>query len=197
MKRFVFLSLVLILGFSSYANGNTEKVLLFIRHGKSVDLEFMIDQEVDVMTSMLEEAGFKVIVATDSGVPIEYYCYSSQKLELLKPDLKLADVRVSDYVGIIMPCMAYGEFVKPHPEEISLVTEAVALGLPIAAQHGAVHILVKAGALEGKEYAFKFGGVIQDGTIITSSHCPNAARFYEEADRTTELTERFIRTLKE
>ena len=197
MKRFVFLSLVLILGFSLYANGNKEKVLLFIRHGKSVDLEFMIDQEVDVMTSMLEEAGFKVIVATVSGEPIQYYRYSLKKLVLFKPDLKLADVEVNDYTGIIMPCLARGEFEIPDPDEISLVTEAVALGLPIAAQHGAVHILVKAGVLEGKEYAFKFGGVIQDGTIITSSHCPTAARFYGDVDRTTELTERFIRTLKE
>jgi len=196
MKRFILFSLILTIGFSLYAKGNKEKVLLFIRHGKSIDLEFLIDQEVDLMTSMLEEAGFKVIVATGSGEPIQYYRYSLKKLVLFKPDLKLADVRVSDYTGIIMPCLARGEFEIPDPEEISIVTEAVALGLPIAAQHGAVHILVEAGVLEGKKYAFKFGGVIQDGTIITSSHCPNAARFYGEADGTSELTERFIRTLK-
>lgn len=198
MKRFIVLGLIVVLGFSSCVRfGKRDKVLLFIRHGRSVDLEFMLQQEVDVMTSMLENAGFKVVVVTDSGEPIKYYSYSSGKSELFKPDLKLADVRINDYVGIIMPCMAKGEFVTPDPEEISLVTEAVAQGLPIAAQHGAVYIVVKAGSLVGKEYAFKFGGVIQDGTIITSSYCPNAARFYGADDGTPEFTKRFIGTLKE
>ena len=123
MKRYIIVGLVLVLGFSLYAEGSKEKVLLFIRHGDSANINFMVREEVGVMTSMLEEAGFKVIVATDSGVPIKDL---SGKSKLLKPDLKLADVRFNDYVGIIMPCMAKGMNVQADPEEISLVKEAVA-----------------------------------------------------------------------
>ena len=60
MKRYIVLGLVLILGFSSCTNANKEKVLLFIKHGGSYDIEFHLQQEVDVMISMLEKAGFIV-----------------------------------------------------------------------------------------------------------------------------------------
>ena len=69
MKRFIVFGLVIALGLSSCANSYKEKVLLFIRHGTSGDVEYMLQKEVDVITSMIEEAGFKVIVATDSGEP--------------------------------------------------------------------------------------------------------------------------------
>jgi len=197
MKRFIFLGLVLVLGFSSYANGNKEEVLLFIRHGSSMDIDFMVEQEIGVMMSMLEEAGFKVIVATDSGEPIKD---RSGKSKILKPDLKLADVKINDYVGIIMPCMAKGRYRQPTPEEISLVKEAVAQGKPIAAQRNAIGILGEAGVLEDKKCALPFGefkGVIQDGNIITSSYCPYAARSYRTDDGTPELTKLFIETIKD
>jgi protease I len=205
MKRFIILGFVLVLGFSLYANGNKEKVLLFIRHGDSEAIESMLQQEVDVMISMLKEAGFKVIVATGSGEPIKD---GSGQTTLLKPDLKLADVRVNDYVGIIMPCMAKGK--RPDdPEEISLVKEAVAQGKPVAAQHSAIFILAHAGVLEGKKYTFPNNifrgrgaiysgkGVVRDGYIITSAICPNAARYYGEADGTSELTKLFIEAISE
>ena len=198
MKRFIILCLVLVLGFSSCANGNKERLLLFIRHGGSADIEFMVQQEVGVMISMLEEAGFKVIVATDSGEPIKDF---SGKSKLLKPDLKLADVRINDYVGIIMPCMAKGRYSQPTPEEISLVKEAVTQGKPIAAQRWAIRILEETGVLEGKKCALlpfgEFEGVIQDSNIITSSYCPYAARSYGTDDGTPELTKLFIETIKD
>ena len=204
MKRFIILGLVLVLGISLHANGNKERVLLFIRHGGSADIEYMVQQEVGVMMRMLEEAGFKVIVATDSGEPIKDLITKSK---LLKPDLKLADVRINDYVGIIMPCMAKGTWGHADPEEIVLVKEAVPQGIPIAAQRGAIIILAEAGVLEGKKYAFtdhRFKGaiysgqgVIRDGNIITSSHCPNAARYYGADDGTPELTKLFIEAIKD
>ena len=197
MKRFIILGLVLVLGISLHAKGNKEKVLLFIRHGSSADIEYMVQQEVGVMMRMLEEAGFKVIVATDSGEPIKDLITKSK---LLKPDLKLADVRINDYVGIIMPCMAKGRYSQPTPEEISLVKEALAQGKPIAAQRWASSILGEAGVLEDKKCALPFGefeGVIQDGNIITSSYCPYAARYYGTDDGTPELTKLFIETLKD
>jgi len=165
----------------------------------------MLKEEVGVMTSMLEEAGFEVIVATASGEPIK-----AQTTELI-PDLKLADVKVNDYVGIIMPCMAKGAVPLWHasPQEISLVKEAVAQGKPIAAQQGAIIILAEAGVLVGKEYTYYFDpqggnnsfvgaiysgvGVIQDGNIATSSNCPYLAF----GDGTSELTKLFIETIKD
>jgi len=187
------------------ASEQKPKVLLFIRKGTSHRIELMLKEEVGVMTSMLEEAGFEVIVATASGEPIK-----AQTREFI-PDLKLADVKVNDYVGIIMPCMAKGAVPSWHasPQEISLVKEAVAQGKPIAAQQGPIIILAEAGVLVGKKYTYYFDpewgnnsfvgaiysgvGVIQDGNIITSSNCPYLAF----GDGTSELTKLFIETIKD
>ena len=188
------------------ASKQKPKVLLFIRKGTSHRIELMLKEEVGVMTSMLEEAGFEVIVATASGEPIK-----AQTTKLM-PDLKLADVKVNDYVGIIMPCMAKGSvgtYWHASPEEISLVKEAVAQGKPIAAQQGAIIILAEARVLVGKKYTYYFDpeggnnsfvgaiysgvGVIQDGNIITSSNCPYLAF----GDGTSELTKIFIETIKD
>ncbi len=191
------------------ASEHKPKVLLFIRKGTSEGVEFMLKEEVGVMTSMLQEAGFEVIVATASGEPIK-----AQTTKLI-PDLKLADVKVNDYVGIIMPCMAKGAVPSWHasPEEISLVKEAVAQGKPIAAQQGPIIILAEAGVLMGKKYTYYFDphrqnesfegaiysgkGVIQDGNIITSSNCPYFAKYYGWDDGTSELTKIFIETIKD
>ncbi len=146
-------------------------------------------------------------MATASGEPIK-----AQTRELI-PDLKLADVKVNDYVGIIMPCMAKG-YVWSHasPEEILLVKEAVAQGKPIAAQRGAIIILAEARVLVGKKYTsdrdlqfldsfagaiYSGKGVIRDGNIITSANCPYAARYYGRDDGTSELTKIFIETIKD
>ena len=192
------------------ASEHKPKVLLFIRKGICYDIELMLTQEVGVMTSMLEEAGFEVIVATASGEPIK-----TQTTKLI-PDLELADIKVNDYVGIIMPCMAKGDmFLGWHasPEEILLVKEAVAQGKPVAAQRGAIVILAEAGALVGKKYTYytepsflidsfvgaiySGEGVIRDGNIITSSNCPYAAKHHGYDDGTSELTKIFIETIKD
>ena len=192
------------------ASEHKPKVLLFIRKGICYDIELMLTQEVGVMTSMLEEGGFEVIVATASGEPIK-----TQTTELI-PDLELADIKVNDYVGIIMPCMAKGDVWSgwhASPEEILLVKEAVAQGKPIAAQRGAIVILAEAGVLVGKKYTsytepsflidsfagaiYSGEGVIRDGNIITSSNCPYAAKHHGYDDGTSELTEIFIETIKD
>jgi putative intracellular protease/amidase len=208
-----FLGIILLMPFhekfsmKNEAQASKQKVLLYIRKGTSGDKELMLTQEVGVMTSMLEEAGFEVIVATVSGEPIE-----AKTTELI-PDLKLADVKVSDYVGIIVPCMAKGPAPYWHaaPEEIMLVKEAAAQGKPMAAQHGGIIILAEAGILVGKKYAYRpdpslykgFAsaiycgkGVVQDGNIITSSTCPGLTKSYGHKDGTSELTELFIKAIK-
>jgi len=187
------------------ASKQKPKVLLFIRKGTSYNIELMLKDEVGVMTSMLEEAGFEVLVATASGEPIK-----AQTTELI-PDLKLADVKVNDYAGIIMPCMAKPDW-HASPEEILLVKEAVAQGKPIAAQYGAIIILAEAGVLVGKKYTYYCDqfweesfegaiysgkGVTRDGNIITSANCPYAARYYGRDDGTSELTKIFIETIKD
>jgi putative intracellular protease/amidase len=133
--------------------------------------------------------------------------------ELLEPDLRLADVRIDRFAAVVLPCMAKG-WGHAEPEEIDLVKKAAKQNLPIAAQRGAIIILGEAGLFDGRKYAFdpneltaarRFPGatcvgpgVVPDGSVITSSHCPYAARYYgPEKDGTRELVRLFIAALRE
>jgi putative intracellular protease/amidase len=190
----------------------SNKVLLFIRDG-SVDLEFMLTNEVGVMKDILEQSGFEVTIATVSGEPI---VAGSTKL---KPNLKLGDVRITDYVGFILPCMAASDTLGAPIaiEAVAMVKKAAAEGKPVAAQLGSVLILAKAGVLMDKKYAFADSedlnanlspdlkdcggiyngtGVIQDGNIITSGICPFWARMNELQDGTQELSQTLVKVIK-
>ena len=207
MKRLLILSLLTIsLTFASNSvlhSQESGKVLLFIRDG-SLDLEFMLKEEVGVMKETLEEAGIKVDIATLTGEPI------SAGSVKLKPDLKLNDVSVLDYDGFILPCMATaGDDVAPIPDEVIILVKGAA-SKPIAAQTGSVQILAKAGLLKGKKYAstIKFddpyfegsiltgSGVVKDGNIITSGVCPYMAKEADMEDGTHELTSALITAVK-
>ena len=175
----------------------------------------MLDREVGVMMRMLRMAGYKVEVATASCMPI-----ISPALDL-KPDLMLANVKVGDYVGFILPCMAVGGIPGPPvaPEAVEIVKQAVAEGKPVAAQYGSVIILAQAGILKGKKYAFfsdplkttpwrkitdpRFDAaiysgrnVVQDGIILTSGVCPYLEKLTGLPDQTPNLTQAFIAELK-
>jgi putative intracellular protease/amidase len=182
------------------------KVLLIPREGAWDD--FMIKEEAMVMKTMLEEAGFKVIVATLSGETIESTQYK------LKTDKKLSDVNVNEYAGIIMPDMAQsGLGWHARPDEIAIVKKAVAQNIPIAAQQGSIIILAEAGALKGKKYTFYVEpsladkgfdegiysgtGVLKDGNVITSGYSPLRAKLFGVDDGTVELTRLFIKTIKD
>jgi putative intracellular protease/amidase len=216
MKRISFvvailLSLVVI---SPIAEAQSiSRVLLILREGKSTNLDLMLSKEVGVMTESLQKAGFKVVVANVSGQPLEGV------INKLKPDLKLSEVKVDDYAGVILACMAVGTFPGPpvSPAAVSIVKQAVAKGKPVAAATGSVYILAEAGVLKGKRYAFvdnplnpvppnpkdpRFegaiysgSGVVQDGKIITSGVCPNYEARTGMRDCTPELTRVFITTL--
>ncbi len=191
------------------------KVLLIPREGYSVDIQFMLEKEVGVMRRMISMAGFKVEVATASGMTI-----FSPGIDL-KPDMRLDEVKVADYEGFIMPCMGVGGIPGPPvaPETVAIVKQALAEGKPVAAQFGSVIILAQAGILKGKKYAFandplkttpmrkftdpRFVGaiysgrcVVQVGNIITSGACPLLERAFGLPDGTTELTQTFIAQIK-
>ena len=191
------------------------KVLMIPREGYSQDIQLMLEKEVGTMRRIIMTAGFKVIVATASGMRIV-----SPGMDL-EPDLKLVDVKLSDYVGVIMPCMAVGGIPGPPvaPEAVTIVKQAVAEGKPVAAQFGSVIILARAGVLKGKKYSFLddplkptwyrkqtdpsfeggiYGGrdVVEDGNIITSTICPYLERMMGIPTTTTKLTELFVAQLK-
>jgi putative intracellular protease/amidase len=204
-----------VISFPSQVFGQSgSKVLMIPREGYSADLDLMIKMEVGVMTELLKKAGFEVDIATTSGFPI---IGPTQKIEKL---FQLADIKLSNYVGIIMPCMAVGGFPGPpvSPEAVSIVKKALSEGKPVAASTFSVTILADAGVLKGKKYAFprdplvineawgpmknpdpRFAdaiysgvGVVQDGKIITSGACPVMAKTGFFKDKTDELTQAFI-----
>ena len=181
------------------------KVLLIVNEEKSLDLELMLTEEVGVMRDMLSQAGFKVVVATGSGQPMVAGAAT------LNPDLKLSDVKIADYEGFIMPCMACEEGAKLLPDVAEIIKGAVVEEKPLAAQVGGVIILAKAGVLSGRKYAFQKewvadipalkdaiysgDGVVQDGKIITSGVCPYLAKERGLQDGTSKLTKTLIAEL--
>ena len=217
MKRLSFLVAILLspVMASAFAEAQSvAQVLLIPREGESMNIDVMLKKEVGVMTDLLQKAGFKVVVANVSGQPIEGI------LKRLKPDMKLSEVKVDDYAGVILPCQAVGLFPGPpiSPVAVSIVRQAVAKGKPVAAPLGSVYVLAEAGVLKGRRYAFiddpfielprirrkdlRFegaiysgSGVVQDGNIITSGVCPATEGWMGKPDCTPELTRAFIAEL--
>jgi Putative intracellular protease/amidase len=214
-KISIFIMTAIIAGsilFSSQAFGqSTRKVLMIPREGYSVDLDLMLKMEVGAMTMLLKRAGFQVDVATDSGQAI---LGQTEKIEKV---MRLSEINLDDYVGVIMPCMAVGSFPGPpvSSETVAIVKKALNDGKPVAAGGNSSIILAEAGLLKGKRYAyfrdplktdkdwkrtdprFKGGiysgdGVVQDGNIITSGVCPTLQRFVGKQDGTVPLTKIFI-----
>ena len=198
--------------FSSQAFGQSaSKVLMIPREGYSTDLDLMLKMEVGVMTLLLKNAGFGVDVATTSGQPI---FGPTQKIEKV---LRLSEINLDDYAGIIMPCMAVGWYPGPpvSSEAVALVKKALNDGKPVAASVNSSIILAEAGLLKGKRYAYfrdplktdkdwkrtdlryeggiySGDGIVQDGKIITSGVCPALQRFFGKQDGTVPLTKTFI-----
>jgi hypothetical protein len=183
------------------------KVLLIIRDTKLPDpslLEWTITKEAAVMKEMLQKAGYEVEVASPTG---ESW---GMPPNVLKPDRKLSDVKVDDYKGFVIPCLAI-ESTELHPDLAAVIKSAVEKGKPVAAQTGGVTMLAKAGVLSGKKYAitdtmvleFRDGiysgsGVVKDGKIITSGICPVMAKtFRGMQDGTPKLMEALIAELKQ
>lgn len=184
----------------------TPKVLMIVRDG-SRDLELMLSQEVGVMKRMLEESGFQVDVATESGKPMR-----AGSVELAA-DFKVRDSVASSYVGVALPCMAPAPEYSVSPAELAVVKTFVEQGKPILAARGSVAVLAKVGGLEGKKYAFasevdvnqrpdfargqfQGSGAVRDGNVSTSGICPLAAKTSALPDGTEEVTRHFIESLR-
>jgi putative intracellular protease/amidase len=208
-----------VISISSQAFGQSgSKVLMIPREGYSQDLDYMLKAEVGVMLLLLKNAGFGVDIATPSGPTSGLAILGpTQKME---KTLRLADINVNNYVGVIMPCMAVGAFPGPpvSPETVAIVKKALADAKPVAAAANSSILLAEAGLLKEKKYAYwrdplktdenwkltdpRFGGaiysgpgVIQDGKIITSGVCPWIERAMGLPNNTVELTQTFIKAI--
>jgi protease I len=206
MKRF-WIALLFCSSIFACAQANP-KVLLFMRNAQSSgDLEYMLKKEAGVMKDLLERSGYKVVVATLDGASV------TAGSTTLKADIRVADVKVSDYAGFILPCLAVPSVPEPEvsPEAIALVKEAVAAGKPVAAQTGSLWTLAKAGLLKGKKFAYAMPesnphfegatfagtGIVTDGLIITSGICPYMALKAKMNDGTEPLVHALVKAMKE
>ena len=203
-----------VISFSSQAFGQSgSKVLMIIREGRLVDPDLSIRMEVGTMMVLLKEAGFGVDVTSVYGEGDDI-SGRSQKIQKL---LRLSEVKLDDYVGVIIPCM--GAENVASPKMVTTVKDVVAKGKPIAAAFGAVSVLGKAGVLKGRKFAFpqhpsdpifkgyfdmtgfegatySGPGVVQDGKIITGGGCPIWEAYRGIQNRTFELTQTFIAAIK-
>ncbi len=180
----------------SVTKESSSRVLLILReyvgYIGSSDIQHLGTNEAVVMKSMLEEAGFKVVIASAS---VQTFSHRDITLE---SDLRLGEVKIADYVGFIIPCLSLGTSTV-KPEEVAIAKQAALSGRPVAAQRKGVVMLSDAGVLEGRRHAYYTDqgiyvekGVVQDGNIITSAYCP----YHGSKDQTVELTQLFIAELK-
>jgi putative intracellular protease/amidase len=209
MKRFMIILATILSAvmFSTPAiTADAPKILLILRDAMPQYIDTMLTKEVVVMKSMFESASFKVVVATTDGLPIKGSTVT------LTPNLKLSDVKVDDYVGVIIACSGGGSvpYTSVSPIAVSIAKQSITQGKPVAASHGSVIILAEAGVLVGKRYAFWVNplgddrftgaiyggiGVVQDGNIITCGVCPLVTADRGLPDCTTELTQALITAL--
>jgi putative intracellular protease/amidase len=209
MKRLLIAIMVCIFILSCAYAQNAPKVLLFMRDAqKSDDLEYMLKKEVGVMKETLEKSGYKVVIATLDGSSIV------KGSTTVKADIKLADAKIAEYAGFILPCLAVPSY--PAPPDVStdaivLVKNAVSAGKPVAAQTGSLWTLAEAGLLKGKKYAYAFEekntyfsgaifsgtGVVKDGLILTSGYCPYMALKMNTKDGTEQLARALVEVMKE
>ena len=213
IKSMIILAIIMSMVISSTLTtaADAPKVLLILPDGLPQYIDTMLTKEVGVMKSMLEKAGFKVVASATDGMPIK------GSVVTFTPDLKLSDVKVNDYAGVMVACMGGGALpsTSVSPIAVSIAKEAVTQGKPVAASHGSVIILAEAGALVGKRYGFWvdplgigrrpddrftgaiYGGtgIVQDRNIITCGVCYQVSVDQGLTDCTADLIQALITTL--
>jgi outer membrane protein assembly factor BamB len=176
------------------------RVLVILYRSDRDFVEMAMSRELGAIRRALENAGFDVVTATASGEHIEGAVKSFQ------PDLGLADVRVENYVGVVVPCMVSND--PPDARAVSIVRQAWRLGKPVAAQDGGIPTLRDAGVLDGRHFAadaqssslfpgalYSGTGVVVDGNLVTSGTCPFKADERNLPDGTAEMARKFISLL--
>jgi putative intracellular protease/amidase len=198
------------------AQGATKgKVLLIVTSGKVQDLA--LEKEVGVMKSLLQQSGYKVVMASATGQPLTGNSIT------IKPDMKLSKVKAAEYAGFLLPCLA-GTNSEVPGDFVPALKDAIAKGKPVAAQRTGMIALAKTGALQGKKVAslktetmpeskplpeeiqkmqsYFNGttdggtGIVQDGRIMTSGVCPMIATRTGLPDETPALTKALILQLE-
>lgn len=207
MIKTLLIGAILMTGLSTVteSSASTDRILMVVRDD-SRDQDLMLEQEVFVMQDLIRNVGYDIDVATVTDEPL------TGKVSL-EPDLALNEINLSDYDGLILPCMA-AEPQKAMPEKIvHFIRRAEEAGLPVGAMRGSVRELARAGALDGHRYSyatqvdldsnpefrnatFEGTGVSKDRKITTAGICPLAAKVLGGTDGTTALTQAFLETVK-
>jgi hypothetical protein len=106
-------------------------------------------------------------------------------------DSKLLDIKIRNYLGIIIPCMAAGDSPRRAPDTaVELVKKSIIAGKLVAAEHS-LELLRPTGLMTGRKVAGNAAmGIVRDKNLITSFNCPEQAGT-KEAD-TIGLTNTFI-----
>jgi putative intracellular protease/amidase len=170
-----------------------ETVLLLISRENGRNPELMLTMEVGVMLNLLKQAGFRVKVSAPSEREI------TGTISSLKPDLKNSEVRLADYAGFVLPCMAQPTGAEGvAPEFIKLVQQITATGKPVAAMMSSIDILRKAGVLEGRTIAAQNSRppCVVDRNLVTSMMCPYMAQEMGEKDAVADVMRAFIGLLR-
>ena len=202
--RNVLIAIALLSIGSNLFGADRPKVLLIMQEISNHN-DYMIQHEIQPMVSLLKEAGYYVDIASETGKKLGFGNTS------IVPDMKLNDVKVEDYAGILIPCMAVLETKSSIPKAAIVIAQsAFERGLPIAAQNSGVTILGQANLLAGKKYAieeryidlvpggeFKGPGIVQDGRIVTSGICPFLAMMGQGKDGTADLIKGFITLMED
>ena len=74
------------------------------------------------MIEIIKQSGFEVTIATISGEVLKSGSIT------VKPDLKLSEVNIDEYAGVIIPCMTLD---LATPEMIAFVKTAIDKGKPL------------------------------------------------------------------
>ncbi|OQX82133.1 MAG: hypothetical protein B6D56_00020 [Candidatus Omnitrophica bacterium 4484_70.1] len=181
MRRGIILALGLMLTFSLFSQ--TKKVVMIVAPSDFRDEELFVTKEV------LESKGIEVKVAS-----LEITSIRGMLGKEVVPDLKLADVNVDDFDGIIFVGGIGAKFYWRHPSALKIAQEAFKKKKVIAAICIAPVILANAQILKGKKATvwrseagrikekgaiYVETSLVRDGNIITASG-PQAAEEFGE-----------------
>ncbi len=210
----LFVCTALLLSFGAAQKG---KVLMVVTAQKTADLA--IEKEVGVMKDLLEKEGFTVVIGSPAAQPLV------GESKTVKADSKLDNVKIADYAGLIIPCLAGANLNLP-PDLVPQLKNAIAKGMPVAAQRTGMLALIRADLLSGRKVAksdlgpgtqTKSGskplpddlqrplkdtidggtGIVQDKNLITSAVCPMVAQRTGLPDGTPGLTKALIAQIKQ